>query len=186
MLSIFLPGPNSNCKLKKTIFVIAGGLACAVISYAWYFPLYPLQDEVRIDSLVLRKADRKLEGYSNGLLIKSYRVALGSSPAGKKEVEGDNKTPEGKYFITSKSAISRYHKNLHVSYPSADDVLHASVLGKNAGGQIKIHGLPEGYRLFSRFHVFRDWTQGCIAVTNDEIDELFRTVHPPVPILCLP
>ncbi|MBK8353020.1 MAG: L,D-transpeptidase family protein [Saprospirales bacterium] len=116
--------------------------------------------------------------------MKTYTIALGKTPIGKKQFEGDGKTPEGLYFIDNKSAVSKYHKNLNISYPNKDDIKNATASGKSAGGEIKIHGLPNGIHLEN--YVITDWTLGCIALTNDEIDELFQHIKLGSPILILP
>ncbi|WP_246850463.1 L,D-transpeptidase family protein [Rufibacter roseolus] len=135
-----------------------------------------------IDKLVVIKSDRKLLAYSNGRLIRIYAVSLGKQPMGDKKMEGDNKTPEGKYTINHKSHYSRYHKNLGISYPNNKDRREAARLGKPVGGEIKIHGLPDNLSFIGKLHLLYDWTAGCVAVTNDEIDELFQIVPIGTPI----
>jgi murein L,D-transpeptidase YafK len=137
-----------------------------------------------IDSIVVHKAERTLEAYSTSKKIKTYSIALGKQPIGKKQLEGDMKTPEGLYFINARSAVSQFHKNLNISYPNADDSKYAASLQKSAGGEIKIHGLPNGFN--EKKYTHSDWTLGCIAVTNSEIDELYKYVKKDCPILLLP
>ncbi len=139
-----------------------------------------------IDSLAVHKAQRVLQAFKNGALLKEYKVALGLSPIGPKVVEGDNKTPEGWYFINSKNPFSRYHKSLAVSYPNQDDKEKASALGKRPGGDIMIHGLMKNMNNKGKDHIKSDWTFGCVAVTDEEIDELFVAVNVGTPILILP
>jgi murein L,D-transpeptidase YafK len=98
-----------------------------------------------IDSIVVHKAERTLEVYSTSKKIKTYSIALGKQPIGKKQLEGDMKTPEGLYFIDTRSTVSQFHKNLNISYPNAADSKYAASLQKSAGGEIKIHGLPNGF-----------------------------------------
>jgi len=114
--------------------------------------------------------------YSNGELIKTYKISLGKQPVGAKEFEGDKKTPEGFYFINDKNPNSGYHKNLGISYPDNDDMEYARHLGKPAGGDIKIHGIRNKIGIIGKFHRWFDWTEGCVAVTNEEIDELYEAV----------
>ena len=109
---------------------------------------------------------------------------MGKQPIGKKQLEGDMKTPEGLYFIDARSAVSQFHKNLNISYPNEADSKYAASLQKSAGGEIKIHGLPNGFDEKKYRH--SDWTWGCIAVTNSEIDELYKYVKKDCPILLLP
>jgi murein L,D-transpeptidase YafK len=149
------------------------------IAIAWYwYPGKPLPDGVVIDKLIVYKEKRKMEAYSGTELMKTYNVALGKNPLGHKEFEGDNKTPEGRYVITARNPNSGYHKNLGVSYPNETDKANAEKLGKPAGGDIKIHGLRNGRGYIGKFHHLKDWTAGCIAVTNDEVDELYAAVKP--------
>lgn len=124
--------------------------------------------------------------FEHQMLLKSYTIALGSNPVGKKEVEGDGKTPEGFYLIEDKNPNSDYHLNLGVSYPNEDDKANAERLGKKPGGDIKIHGLKNGWGFVGKFHHFFDWTEGCIAVTNAEIEEIFAATHPHTPIEIYP
>ncbi|NMH29424.1 L,D-transpeptidase family protein [Flavobacterium sp. SE-s28] len=124
--------------------------------------------------------------YKGTELFKRYRIALGKQPIGAKEIEGDNKTPEGTYFIISRNANSRFHKNLGISYPNEDDLERAAQLGLPAGGDIKIHGIRNGQGWKGRFHRLRDWTAGCIAVTNEEMDELFEMVADGATVIIYP
>jgi murein L,D-transpeptidase YafK len=143
-----------------------------------------IPEKVKIDSIVVWKSKRIMLVYSGNKLIKSYDIALGKNPVGKKEFEGDFKTPEGLYYIDAKSARSKYHKNLNISYPSKDDKEHAKKCGKKCGGEIKIHGLPN--RFNEKEYLRTDWTWGCIAVTNSEIEELYEHTALGSPILLLP
>jgi murein L,D-transpeptidase YafK len=139
-----------------------------------------------IDSLAVHKAQRQLLVFSQHKLVKEYRVALGINPVGKKEVEGDYKTPEGLYHIDGKNPFSQYYKSLGVSYPNEDDRAHAKALGQKPGGDIKIHGLMKHMNNGGKNHIKSDWTWGCIAVTNEEIDELFQQVKVGTPIYITP
>jgi murein L,D-transpeptidase YafK len=109
-------------------------------------------------------------------LLKTYRVSLGGDPTGTKQFEGDGKTPEGNYTIDRRNSDSSCHLALHISYPAASDVSRANAVGKSPGGDIMIHGLRNGFGWLGRWHRFRDWTAGCVAVTNAEMDELWRAV----------
>ncbi|GAA4435578.1 hypothetical protein GCM10023188_27620 [Pontibacter saemangeumensis] len=120
----------------------------------------------------MRKSERRLEAYAKGELVKNYTIALGKQPEGDKQFQGDNKTPEGFYTINDKNPYSGYHKNLCISYPNASDRREAALLGQPVGSNIRIHGLPNKMPFIGKWHRFIDWTAGCIAVTNDEIDEL--------------
>ena len=136
-----------------------------------------LPDDAVIARLVVRKGAREMDAFDgNGKLLKTYPVSLGFQPQGHKQFEGDGKTPEGRYTINDRNPNSGYHLNLGVSYPNASDRRHAAALGKPPGGDIKIHGLPNNMGKLGASHLLRDWTDGCIAVTNPEMDELFRAV----------
>ena len=135
-----------------------------------------IPENVKIDRLVVYKAQRKMVAFQGDTELKTYVIALGFAPEGHKEFEGDGKTPEGLYTINDRNPNSQYHLNLGVSYPNAKDRAHAKNLGKSPGGDIKIHGLPNGSADFGKFQALADWTHGCIAVTNPEIEELFEKV----------
>ena len=106
----------------------------------------------------------------------TYRIALGGQPYGAKRCAGDNRTPEGLYTIDSRNAASAFHRALHVSYPNPADREAARRLGCRPGGDIMIHGLPKGYAWLGKAHAVHDWTRGCIAVTNGEIEQIWRLV----------
>jgi len=149
-------------------------------------PSDSLPPNTRIDSLVVNKSDRSMTAYANGKLVRTYIIALGRSPEGDKQVQGDMRTPEGLYTIDSKNPNSGYHKNLGVSYPTAEDRKEAKALGKSPGGDIKVHGLPNGKGHIGKLHRLNDWTYGCIAVTDEEVDELYGAVEIGSPILIKP
>lgn len=123
---------------------------------------------------------------NKGQILKTYRIALGGSPYGPKQREGDHKTPEGLYFIGSRNSKSQFHLALHISYPNPADRAHAHKLGSNPGGGIIIHGLPKGFAWLGSLHRQTDWTDGCIAVTNEEIEEIWRLVPLNTPIEIMP
>ena len=126
-----------------------------------------------IDLIHIHKKARKLDLYHKGKLLKTYRVSLGFAPIGHKEQEGDGKTPEGIYTISSKNNKSQYHLSLKISYPNKIDIKKAQKNNLSPGGDIMIHGLGKGFSWMGAAHRFRDWTLGCIAVTNKEIEEIF-------------
>ena len=127
-----------------------------------------------------------MQAYSGNELLKTYTVSLGKNPIGHKQFEGDCKTPEGIYTINDRNSNSAYYKNLGVSYPNETDKEYAQKQGKSPGGLIKIHGLRNDHGYIGKFHRFKDWTAGCIAVTNDEMDELFTAVKQDAVIEILP
>ena len=166
---------------NKTIWTIIFLLFLGLIVY-YFYPEDKLPADIQIDKLVVNKSERQMLAYSNGKLIKTYKISLGGNPIGDKEFEGDKKTPEGNYIINDKNPNSGYHKNLGVSYPNEEDIENAKRLGKPVGGDIKIHGLRNRTGIISKFHRWTDWTLGCIAVTDEEIDELYNAVKIGTPI----
>jgi len=131
---------------------------------------------ISADKVLIEKKARRLTLYSKGQPIKVYKVALGRNPEGAKEREGDNKTPEGIYKIDSRNHKSGYHLALHISYPNEKDKQLAKQRGVSPGGNIMIHGIKNGMGWIASFHTWLDWTQGCIAVTNEEIEEIDKLV----------
>ena len=125
--------------------------------------------------LVVWKKKRVLALYRNSKVIKAYRIRLGFSPQGQKEKEGDGKTPEGKYYITHKNPNSKFYLSLGINFPNQSDKKRASQRGLNPGSDIFIHGLGKKNILLNYFF---DWTEGCIAVTNKEIEEIYGLVEP--------
>lgn len=130
----------------------------------------------RADKIIIEKMARRLTLLSKGRALKTYTIALGGNPDGPKERQGDNKTPEGTYVIDSRNRDSRYHLSLHISYPNEHDKKRARELGVSPGGDIMIHGLKNGFSWAGDFHTEVDWTKGCIAVTNEEIEEIDKLV----------
>ncbi len=125
------------------------------------------------DRILVEKSQRRLTLLWMGTPVRSYRVALGRAPAGRKQCQGDDRTPEGLYRIDARNAASHYHRALHVSYPNAEDLARARRLSCSPGGDIMIHGLPNGYGWLGAAHRLHDWTQGCVAVTDAEIEEIW-------------
>lgn len=128
------------------------------------------------DKILIEKKARRLTLMSKGEILKSYKISLGGNPNGPKERQGDNKTPEGIYQIDSRNDDSQYHLSLHISYPNERDKMRARRLGVSPGGDIMIHGMRNGFSWFGEFHTSIDWTRGCIAVTDEEIQEISELV----------
>ena len=131
----------------------------------------------KTDRILVEKSARRLTLFSAGRKLKEYRVALGFSPAGGKQREGDDGTPEGNYTIDFHKSDSAFHRALHISYPDAADTARAEEAGVAPGGDIMIHGLPNGLSALGPAHRVRDWTAGCIAVTDSEMDEIWASVN---------
>ncbi len=137
---------------------------------------------IKPDRHVVLKSERKLVLMRDDRVIKIYNVALGRYPEGAKERQGDAKTPEGTYTIDYKLTKSSFYRAIHISYPNASDVARARGRGENPGGKIMIHGLANNWTAKQIGHPWLDWTQGCIAVTNREMDEIWRLVDTGTPI----
>jgi murein L,D-transpeptidase YafK len=126
------------------------------------------------DKILIEKEARRLMLIRKGEVLKTYEISLGGNPDGPKEREGDNKTPEGTYVIDSRNRDSDYYRSLHISYPDEGDKKRAEELGVSPGGNIMIHGLKNGFSWVGDGHTEVDWTQGCIAVTDEEIEEIYK------------
>ena len=132
---------------------------------------------VSVDRVVVYKHARKLVLLYRGQELRSYKIALGGEPVGPKTRQGDHRTPEGVYVLDSRNSNSHYYKAFHVSYPNARDKAIARKLGVSPGGDIMVHGLPKEYAWVGKSQVLHDWTDGCIAVSNEEMDELWNLVR---------
>jgi murein L,D-transpeptidase YafK len=160
------------------LLVVLGAALSSVRGFAGTEP--PITQKA--DSILILKKDHVMELLAGGKVLKTYKVALGRGGLAPKEREGDGRTPEGHYVIDSRNADSHYHRALHVSYPNAEDRKRAAQLGVAPGGAIMIHGLPNGQEKIGAAHRLYDWTLGCIAVTNDEIDEVWSLVPLGTPV----
>ncbi len=139
-----------------------------------------------IDHVLVRKSELKMYLISNGVKIKEYSIALGANPKGHKEKEGDERTPEGKYLLDYKKSDSSFYKAIHISYPNEEDKAKAKEKGVNPGGLIMIHGQKNGLGWLSWLSQNFNWTNGCVAVTNSEMDEIWNLVKAGTPIEILP
>lgn len=144
--------------------------------------LHPLPPNTMADRVLVEKAARRLTLLRDGTPLKTYRVALGRAPVGPKEQEGDQRTPEGLYLLDFHKADSDYHRALHVSYPEQRDIERAAAADVSPGCDIMVHGIRNGMGWIGAFHRRKDWTAGCIAVTDFEIEEIWRAVPDGTPI----
>jgi murein L,D-transpeptidase YafK len=142
----------------------------------------PLSGVILVDRIIVYKNKRILILFYEGRPIRFYRVALGRHPVGPKKQEGDMRTPEGEYIIDFKNPNSIYYKALHISYPNEEDVRRAKKLNVSPGGGIEIHGLKQEVALMGPTHSFYDWTRGCIALSDEEMDEIWKLVPVGTPI----
>ncbi|HXV23063.1 MAG TPA: L,D-transpeptidase family protein [Alphaproteobacteria bacterium] len=131
---------------------------------------------LQADRILILKSERKLLLLHEGALLKSFWIALGPHPEGPKTAQGDGRTPEGTYRIDGRNDRTHFHKSLHISYPNKADRQRARDLGIDPGGAIRIHGVPRGYGPTGPGERMIDWTDGCIAVTNADIDEIWARV----------
>jgi murein L,D-transpeptidase YafK len=145
-------------------------------------PQAPLPDRWTADFVVVEKSTHRLGLFRDGQLLRSYRVALGRGGPDPKSRQGDARTPEGTYVIDHHNPHSCCHLALHISYPNAADIASARARGVSAGNGIEIHGLPPSLRWLGGWHWTRDWTHGCIAVTDGEIEEIWGMVPDGTPI----
>jgi murein L,D-transpeptidase YafK len=149
-------------------FAVASGLAAKAAS--------------QVDRIVIEKHKRTLTLMNGAKILKTYKVALGGQPVGAKDRQGDHKTPEGIYSVDAKNPNSQFYKALHISYPNRADRAHARKLGVSPGGDVEIHGLGSKWGWLGAKHRLTDWTDGCIALTNEEIDEIYPLVKVGTPI----
>lgn len=136
----------------------------------------------KADGIVVVKHERTLTLMSGSTVLKSYKISLGSEPVGPKQRQGDHKTHEGNYVLDRRNPRSRFYRSLHISYPSPEDRAQAAKTGIDPGGDIMVHGLPNGFGWLGSLHRSMDWTDGCIAVTDEEMDEIWQAVEDGTPI----
>lgn len=156
-------------------------LPLSVVLYAPVSLAQPSVDFVRVV-----KSERKLMLFSEGQVIREFRIALGGNPTGHKQQEGDQRTPEGSYVLDYKKSDSVFYKSIHISYPNEHDIAAAKQRGVKPGGQIMIHGQKKNPGRFAFLAEYVDWTKGCIALKNEEIDELWDKVATGTKIEILP
>lgn len=164
-------------KLIAALFLILGLAACG----SGRDPKFRTYTGPAVTKIVVEKDARKMQLFSNDRVLKTYKISLGFAAAGHKQFEGDGKTPEGAYFINRRNPKSRYHLSLGISYPNKADVAFAESQGKKPGGEIFIHG-KTGYRGDNR----GDWTYGCIAVPDRQIEDVYAMVRDGTPIYIYP
>lgn len=169
--------------MRSVISALSVLVIASVVTLVWANrPVDKLPSGSKADRIVVEKSSHTLALYASGQPLKVYTVALGRGAGGAKQREGDHETPEGLYIIDARNAHSRFHLALHVSYPNARDSAHAASLGVPAGGNIMIHGIGRGLGWLGRLQRHLDWTDGCIALTNAEMDEVWNAVPTGTPI----
>ena len=136
----------------------------------------------KADRILVFKAKHQLQLLRDGVVLKTYPIALGRHPKGPKHRQGDGRTPEGVYLIDGRFTHTPYHLALHISYPSDRDSTHSRAVGQRPGGDILVHGMPARFGHTDPVRFFRDWTNGCIAVGNIAIEEIWSAVDDGTPI----
>jgi murein L,D-transpeptidase YafK len=169
-------------KIRKQLLWGAAVLFMASVLLVVNHHADPLPAEVRADRLEVFKGKRTLELWNGSHLLKRYTISLGHNPLGPKTHEGDSRTPEGPYRIDYRNPDSRFHLALHISYPDSLAIRRAKTLNVSPGGMIMVHGLRNGLRWIGKLHRLIDWTDGCIAVTDPEIEEIARAIPDGAPI----
>jgi len=175
--------------MPKLRHLLPVGLAMALITAFLPQPAWAevfRQEVAKADLVVVFKGKRILQLRREGKVLRTYRIALGGDPDGAKRQEGDARTPEGVYSLDWRNPNSNFYRSIHVSYPRARDREAAARWGVSPGGLIMVHGLPNGLTAAEVGHPWNDWTNGCIAVTNEEIDEIWAAVDDGTPIIIYP
>lgn len=163
---------------RSSIIVLASLLLLPVLAIAELPP--------SADLVLVNKSQRKLYLMREGVIYREYRVALGKNPKGHKQREGDDRTPEGFYWLDWRNPDSQYYKAIHVSYPNDKDRNAAQNRKVKPGGMIMIHGMPNFPSKPAKNYQNRDWTEGCIAVSNEAMEEIWHAVEKDTPILIEP
>lgn len=157
-------------------------LLCIIGTLCWSGLEYASAALTGVEKVVVIKNKRLLLLMKDGEIFKTYRVSLGRRPEGHKIEAGDLRTPEGRYVLDSKNSKSKYYLAIHISYPNELDTINARKRGVSPGGGIMIHGLPQKSPHFTEITGYSDWTNGCIAVTNPEMEEIWQFVSAGTPI----
>lgn len=164
--------------MRKFVLVIFTIALASLLLWNYYPPKAPT---VKADKVLVYKSQRVLKLLSKNNVIFECKISLGENPEGHKEQEGDEKTPEGNYILDWRKK-SLFHKAIHVSYPNKDDIVRAKSRGVSPGGLIMIHGLKKNWGWIRKLHLLDDWTNGCMAVTNQEMDIIWKYVENGTPI----
>ncbi|MCE9650089.1 MAG: L,D-transpeptidase family protein [Parvibaculum sp.] len=172
-------------RLSFIVLIAAGLVAAHFGSTVAAGPLRP-DTLPKADRIVIHKSKRELDLMAKGAVIRTYPIALGPHPVGPKRLRKDGRTPEGLYVIDRRTRATPYHRALHISYPDAADVARARAKGGTPGGDIFIHGMPAYFGRTDPVRFFVDWTNGCIAVGNIAIEEIWQSVDDGTPVEILP
>lgn len=179
---------NINSKYSHWLFIVIGfSLAImtstsAIAAEGVSENKQAMLNNIVVDKVFVDKSARTLQLLSDDKVIKSYHIALGGNPIGHKQQQGDQRTPVGSYTLDYKNEKSKFYRSIHISYPNTTDKARAKSRGVSAGGDIMIHGQKKGFGALGVLNQQRDWTEGCIAVTDDEMDEIIAAVKVGTPI----
>lgn len=165
---------------SRRSMILAGAATLAGCARADGSPRFLTYDGPAVTGIVAWKERRRMVLMHNETILRDYHIELGFTPQGHKQFEGDGKTPEGFYWVDRKNARSRYHLSVGVSYPNDQDRAYAHAQGRSPGGDIFFHGTPRRYRNAT------DWTAGCMAITNEEVEEMYAMVALGTPMMILP
>ena len=181
-----VPAAGSLSFLRDAKWQVLAALGVAFVVLAYLaegsFPGLFARDLQLADRVVVHKAERRLTLYADSDAIATYSISLGAEPVGHKTWRGDSRTPEGQYVLDYRNADSQFYRAIHISYPDEDDLAAGVAADVPPGGNIMIHGLPNGMGWVGSFYKLRDWTDGCISVTNREMEEIWRAVPDGTPI----
>jgi murein L,D-transpeptidase YafK len=169
--------------MRKKLYIL---LAIVTLSASILLWPHSVSLQGKADHVLVEKAARRLQLMQRGQVIATFSIALGAAPVGHKVQEGDERTPEGSYRLDYKHAGSNYYKAIHISYPAASDTARARKLGVDPGGAIMIHGQRDGWGWLWRITQRFDWTNGCVALNDAEMEALWRAVDVGTPITIKP
>ncbi len=187
---------DNNVRHRRGLWVRLPGFLVAAIVAGWAPAVladgamssspFSAGDAGFADRVVVIKSERKLHLLRGDEIMRSHPISLGQSPVGRKQMEGDNRTPEGEYILDWRNANSDYYLAMHVSYPNDDDIRQARKKGVSPGNMIMIHGLPNDSEPSLSDYLGEDWTNGCIAVSNQAMIDIWLSVKDNTPITILP
>ena len=167
---------------RPRLAAAGSGLVLLLYLAEGVFPALFARDLPAVDRVVVLKSERRMKLYAGDEPVATYRIALGSDPTGHKTFQGDSRTPEGEYTLDYRNEESEFHRSIHISYPNEADLAAAVDADVPPGGNIMIHGLPNGRGWIGPLYNLDDWTDGCIAVTNSDLEEIWHAVPDGTPI----
>lgn len=167
--------------MRGSVLSTLSGVALTLMTWQ-PLPVLASSSIGKVDLVVVSKSDANMVLMRDGKVLKQYRIAMGDLPSGHKLKEGDQRTPQGRYILDYKKPDSAYYKSIHISYPNEEDKLRAKALGIRPGGMIMIHGQNPRSPLPPEQAQQYNWTDGCIAITNAEMDEVWKAVDEGTPI----